>query len=269
MTSHDVVSMLKHKFKLDKVGHTGTLDPFASGLLIVCVGKATKLSFLLADANKSYEGTIVFGKHYDTYDVTGQVIHEKEVKLQENSVRQVVETFIGGYDQEPPMHSAIKIDGQKLYHLARQGKTVNRPKRAVMIHQFHIRSFRAQSLAFDVHVSKGTYIRSLAVDIASALGTYGALSTLRRTAIGTYQLKDAKTIDDITTDDLITLEDYFKDYPKVVLNDYMTNLVKHGIILDERQTTIHKPFVVHNEHGQFIAYYEPVDEHQYKPVLIR
>ncbi len=268
VTSHDVVRHIKHKFQLKKVGHTGTLDPFASGLLIVCVGKATKMSNLLSSNDKSYTGTIVFGNHYDTYDTTGNIMKENAVLVNKDDVLEAMQSFIGGYDQEPPMHSAIKIDGQKLYKLAHQGKSIERPKRRVNIEKFELLSFRNNELDFEVHVSKGTYIRSLAVDLAQKLHTYGALSVLRRTTIGEYHIDHAHSLEDITLEDMITLEDFFSHYPKLVLNDYMINLVKNGVMLDERQTTVKHAFIVVDSLNNYIAYYEPTNDNTYKPLII-
>ncbi len=269
LTSHDIVKRIKQMFHLNKVGHTGTLDPFASGLLIVCVGKATKLSNLLAAKQKSYTGVITLGKHFDTYDITGKVLMEKPVHSSKKDIIEAAKSFIGGYEQEPPMHSAIKINGQKLYKLAHQGKAIERPKRYVEIYDFEVLDINDTHISFTTTVSKGTYIRSLAVDIANHLDTCGALSVLRRTRIGDYHDSDAKSIDQLTADDLINLDTFFHQYPKIALNDYMIELVKNGIILDERQTSMDVPFVVVDENNRFIAFYEPINNHQYKPIVIR
>ncbi len=268
MTSHDVVKHIKREFHIPKVGHTGTLDPFASGLLIICIGKATKLSDLFMGKDKTYTGTIVLGKHYDSYDTTGNVLSEKPVDTTKMNVLSSMNTFIGGYEQEPPMHSAIKINGQKLYKLAHQGKSIDRPKRSVMINRFDLISFDGRDIVFEVNVSKGTYIRSLAVDLAHKLHTKGALSILRRLRIGMYQIKDAKPLDKLSLDDLIPINKFFESFKHIVLNDYMVHLVKNGVVLDERQTTINEPFVVKDEKNTFIAYYEPYGDNKYKPIII-
>lgn len=268
MTSHDVVRYVKRQFNFKKVGHTGTLDPFASGLLIVCVERATKIADLLSAKNKAYTGTIVLGKHFDTYDTTGQVLDEKDFAFSKAQLEQKMKHFVGSYYQLPPMHSAIKINGQKLYHLAHQGKTIDRPKRLVHIHAFDLLSFDNHQINFYAHVSKGTYMRSLAVDLAEQLDTLGALSVLRRTSIGNYQLADAKPLKALQLTDMIPLTDYFKNFPKVTLDNYMIKLVKNGVVLDERQTTLEEPFVICDETGTFIACYKPIAKHQYKPLII-
>jgi tRNA pseudouridine55 synthase len=269
MTSHDVVFKLKKKFHLDKIGHTGTLDPFASGLLILCLGKATKLAHLFSNLDKAYEGLIVFNKHYDTYDVTGTVIEESAIEIDEKKLKEVFLKMIGIQDQLPPMYSAIKKDGKKLYELARKGLEVEREMREIEIKELiQTSKLINNKISFYAKVSKGTYIRSLAVDIAKNLNTYGALEELRRVSVGNYLLNHAKTLDEIEISDIISLDDYFKNTKSVVLNDYMIRLVKNGIYLDERQIITDSPFIVRNNDHEMIAYYEVVENNKYKPVLI-
>ncbi|MDI6452027.1 tRNA pseudouridine(55) synthase TruB [Peloplasma aerotolerans] len=269
LTSHDVVFKIKKKLHVDKIGHTGTLDPFACGLLILCLGKATKLAYMFSDLDKAYEGTIVFGKHYDTYDTTGQIMDEKEPLFNEEDLKNAMDSLKGRYQQLPPMYSAIKVDGQKLYQLARKGLDVERDTREVQIYEFDMKSkLSTNQFGFYTSVSKGTYIRSLAVDLAKKLNTFAALSSLNRLSIGNYHLKDAKTIENVAPEHLISLNDYFKTYPKIALNDYMIKLVKNGVYLDERQTTINKPFIVIDEHNQMIAFYDVIGLNKYKPMLI-
>ncbi|HAX03232.1 MAG: tRNA pseudouridine(55) synthase TruB [Tenericutes bacterium GWC2_34_14] len=269
LTSHDVVSRIKRKFKLDKVGHTGTLDPFASGLLILCLGKATKLAYLFSDLDKSYEGTISFGKHFDTFDTTGKVLKHHDVLLHEADIKEKMKTFIGGYEQIPPMYSALKIDGQKLYDLARKGEEVEREARTVEINRFEMTSpYEHHAFKFVVDVSKGTYIRSLAVDLATKLDAYAALSELRRLSVGKYHVKDAKTIEDVSLEEILKMEDFFMETPFIELNDYMIKLVKNGVYLDERQIKTDAPFIVKDHNQNMIAYYTPCDGYVYRPVVI-
>ena len=269
MTSHDVVAIVKKKLKLDKVGHTGTLDPFASGLMILCVGKATKLAYLFSNCDKTYSGTIKFGTHYDTYDVTGKVLETSDSPLEIESIKHAVKEMEGTYMQLPPMHSAIKKDGRKLYELARLGLDVDREKREVNIQSFELTSnLYDQSIDFVVSVSKGTYIRSLAVDLADKIDHKAALSALRRIKVGRITLNMAHQLDDIEKSHLYVLTDYFKDFPKIALNDYMIRLVKNGVYLDERQIETEKPFIVCNELGEMIAYYEVIEPNKYKPIIV-
>lgn len=269
MTSHDVVAKIKRKFKLDKVGHTGTLDPFASGLLILCLGKATKLAYLFSELDKIYEGTIIFGNHYDTYDTTGRIIKKHVPSFDEKQLKQAMKRFIGSYDQMPPMYSAIKIDGQKLYDIARRGEEIERETRRVEIFSFDMNSsYENHQVDFKTHVSKGTYIRSLAVDLAGELGTFAALSKLRRLSVGSYAIDLAKSIEDVLLDDLISLDQFFKNTPSIELDDYMIKLVKNGIYLDERQVKTDLPFIVKNNQGDMVAYYTINDQFHYRPVVI-
>jgi tRNA pseudouridine55 synthase len=269
LTSHDVVYRIKKKFHIDKIGHTGTLDPFASGLLILCLGKATKLAYLFSNLDKAYEGKVVFGNHYDTYDTTGTIVNSNNIHVNEEDLQKAVSSMIGTYDQVPPMYSAIKKDGKKLYELARAGIEIERESRTVTIDEFIITSpLIHHEFSFHLHVSKGTYIRSIAVDLAEKLGTFAALSELRRVNVGKYTILHAKNIEDIDKNDIISLDNYFQDTPSIVLNEYMIKLVKNGIYLDQRQVDTDKPFLVKNEALETIAYYEVVSKNSYKPILI-
>lgn len=263
ITSHDCLMKLKRRLGIKRLGHTGTLDPFATGLLIVLVGEATKLLFMFENLDKSYEGIMVFGKDYDTLDVTGKVIQEKEVKINENLIKEAMHSFIPSYDQIPPQYSAIKKDGMKAYEMARLGLKIELEPRRVQIYDFKMIDFNGK-LTFETHVSKGTYIRSLARDLGYKLNTYGALEKLNRLSIGKYQLKDAKNIEEVTMNDLITDEKLFDNIRRIKLNDYMIRLVKNGVQLDHRQTTEKDPFVVINHNNEMIAYYE-LDGDKFKP----
>lgn len=269
ITSYDVIRAAKKIFKTSKIGHTGTLDPFAEGLVILCVGKATKLVNRLIDANKTYEGTLVFNNHYDTYDVTGEIINSDEKVIELEELRLVSNSFVGSYLQMPPVYSAIKKDGKKLYEYARQNIEVKVDPRLVHIYDLTILDqLNVNEYSFTTNVSKGTYIRSLAVDIAAKLNTYGALKTLRRTKIDKYSLNDAVDLDKLTINDIISIESIFKECENVVLNDYMIALVKNGIYLDERQIITNKDFKVYNENKELIAIYEVVSEKIYRPFII-
>ncbi len=269
MTSHDVVFKIKKKFHLDKIGHTGTLDPFASGLLILCAGKATKLAYLFSNLDKTYEGSILFGHHYDTYDTTGKIMNSKTTNLKTHDIELAMNQMVGTYNQMPPMYSAIKQNGRKLYELARQGQDIERETRPVNIYDFKKTSaYESNKCSFYAFVSKGTYIRSLAVDLAEKLDTFAALNSLNRLSIGQYTLQKSKSIEEIQKDDMISLKMFFKNYQRVILNDYLIGLVKNGVYLDDRQIITDQPFIVYNEKEEMIAYYEVKSENQYKPVLI-
>ncbi len=269
LTSHDVVYKLKKKLGIDKIGHTGTLDPFASGLMILCLGKATKLAHLFSNLDKVYTGTIVFGNHYDTYDVTGKITSFKPVEFTETALHEAMKSFLGTYNQVPPMYSAIKKQGRKLYDIARSGIEVDRDARTVEIKRFEATGvFQNHEVDFIASVSKGTYIRSLAVDLAHRLKTEGALKSLHRVSVGNYHVDQAKSIDAIQFEDGITLETFFQDTKRIILNDYMVKLVQNGVYLDGRQTDTNEPFIVTDTQGKLIAYYEVVSAQNYHPVLI-
>ncbi|MDV3166878.1 MAG: tRNA pseudouridine(55) synthase TruB [Vigna little leaf phytoplasma] len=267
MTSYDVVRQIKKKFGLLKVGHTGTLDPLAEGLLLILVGKATKLNFLFSDLDKQYTGTIIFNRKYDTLDIEGKLLAESDQLLQDN----MIQTVFGHFHQQkywqiPPIYSALKFKGQRLYHLARKNMNIIIPPRKVCIYRLIKTSYlQNDKVDFFAHVSKGTYIRSLANDIAQKLNTYGAIAKLCRTAIGFYPLSQAQYLNQITLEHIIPVEKFFQNYPKIILNDYLINLVKNGIYLDERQISTHRPFVVLNKQEEMIAYYEVVAKYKYAP----
>lgn len=267
ITSHDVCYRVKRKFGLKKVGHTGTLDPFARGLMILTVGKATKLSHLFFGLDKTYVAKMVLGRHYDTLDTTGVVLDEKRVEAKPSEVKNSIESFLGSYEQMPPMYSAIKHQGKRLYELARDGQDVERKTRKVEIKAIEMIEQTDHTYVFEARVSKGTYVRSLASDIAARIDEFAALDALRRTSVGSYHVDQAKTIEEIEPEDLISLPTYFKDYPRIVLSDYLIGLVKNGIRLDHRQTETTKPFVVCDQQDVMIAYYEPYGL-EYRPVLI-
>lgn len=262
LTSHDVVFKIKKQFKLNKVGHTGTLDPFATGLLIILVGKATKLAFLFDELDKQYSGQITLGQAYDTDDVTGRVIDQRSVDFTKSMLEEVVQSMQPNYMQTPPNYSAIKKDGIKAYDAARMGQALQLSPRLVEIYAFNY-EINDTIIDFNTHVSKGTYIRSIARDIGLKLNTYGALKTLRRTAIGNYAIEHAKALTQLSENDLIDHRLLFRNIPKLKLNDYLIKLVKNGVKLDERQITTDKPFVVVDQHDQMIAYYVP-DNNAYK-----
>jgi len=196
-TSHDVVASVRKVLRMKKVGHTGTLDPAATGVLPIVLGKATKLSRYLVGCDKSYRGMICLGVTTDTLDAVGQVLEEKPVDVTEEQVEAVLEKFRGDIKQVPPMYSAKKIDGKKLYELARQGVEVEREAKDVRIDELKLISFDGTNIEVDVTCTSGTYIRVLALDIGEALGCGGHLSALRRTRVGNFDLSSAITIDDL------------------------------------------------------------------------
>ena len=197
ITSFDVIRKLKKILKTKKIGHTGTLDPLATGVMLVCVGKATKLASDLEAKNKIYIADFDIGYATDTYDVEGKKIAENIIEVSKENLEQSIKKFIGNIKQVPPMYSAIKIDGNKLYHLARKGIEVERPKRDVTIEYINLLDFKNNKAKIETKVSKGCYIRSLIFDIGQDLGTYATMTALQRKQVGDYSLEESYSLEQI------------------------------------------------------------------------
>src|ERR1043166_5614023 len=197
-TSHDVVARLRGKFKMKRIGHAGTLDPMATGLLIMLIGKATSISQYLISLDKEYEGTIELGKVTDTQDADGEVMETRPVPpLTEGDVRAAMQGFLGDQYQTPPMYSAIKIDGVPLYKSARKGEDVEREPRFIRVMSWELTRFALPHLDFRLRCTKGTYVRTLAHDLGQKLGCGAHLSALRRTATDKFNVSQALTLDQI------------------------------------------------------------------------
>lgn len=245
-TSHDVVAKLRGILRTRKIGHGGTLDPMATGVLPIFVGGATKAADYAAAQDKTYEAGFTLGFSTDTQDTTGTVTAQSEKRVTEDEVRAALNTFLGAQKQVPPMYSAIKIDGQKLYDLARKGKEVERPARDITILDIALLNFDpdTQKGAFRVTCSKGTYVRTIVHDLGEKLGTYAAMHALTRTRAGVYALSEAVTFDQIErARDDGTLEGLFRptdslfvDYPAVTLNAEGRDRAARGATVFERQT---------------------------------
>ena len=197
ITSFDVIRKLKKIFKTKKIGHTGTLDPLATGVMLVCVGKATKLASDLEAKDKIYIADFDIGYATDTYDIEGKKIAENTIEISKENLEQSIKKFIGNIKQIPPMYSAIKIDGNKLYHLARKGIEVERPERNVTIEYINLLDFKDNKVKIETKVSKGCYIRSLIYDIGQDLGTYATMTALQRKQVGDYSLENSYSLEQI------------------------------------------------------------------------
>ena len=196
LTSHDVVDKVRRKLKMKRIGHAGTLDPLATGLLIILVGKATKLSQYLMSLDKVYEGTITLGVATNTYDAEGEVMTTIPVpELTMDTVSKTLESFMGDQYQTPPMFSAVKINGQPIYKLARKGQEVEREPRFIRISRFETTRFESPEIDFSLDCTKGTYVRTLASDIGEKLGCGAHLSGLRRTASDRFRIEDSITLE--------------------------------------------------------------------------
>ena len=206
-TSHDVVARLRGKLQMKQIGHAGTLDPMATGLLVVLVGRATKVSQYLTSLDKEYTGTIRFGVTTETYDLEGDIVAEHPVpdSLTRESLAEFARGFMGDQYQTPPMFSAKKVNGVPLYKLARKGKEVAREPRFIHVAQFDIDAWNAPEAAFTLHCSKGTYVRSLAHELGEKIGCGATLSSLRRIATDKFRVEDAATLDAIQEMSLVEI----------------------------------------------------------------
>lgn len=207
-TSHDVVAKIRGFFKLKKVGHAGTLDPMATGVIVLLSGKGTKASNFLINDNKEYVGDLLLGTVTDSQDITGDVIEQHAVPddLTIEQVEKVLDSFRGSIEQLPPMFSAVKINGVRLYKLGRKGQEVKREPRSIKIYELEILSFKPPKITLRIACSKGTYVRTLCHDIGAMLGCGGTLASLQRTVSGKYKIEDAVTMDQILAWDLAEFE---------------------------------------------------------------
>lgn len=238
-TSRDVVNILCKKFKTKRIGHTGTLDPIATGVLILCIGSATKLVEALTSDDKEYIATVELGTLTDTLDNTGNVIKEEKTNLNVNQITKALEKMQGVYEQEVPIYSAVKINGKKLYEYAREGINVDLPKRMVNIKSLELINnikYENNKTTFQIrcHVSKGTYIRSLVNDIAHELGTVGTMTSLNRVKQGIFNISDAYTLEDIENDNykLLSIKEALSNVKQVIVSGEVLFKIKNGTRLE-------------------------------------
>ena len=273
-TSHDVVAKLRGIAGQRKIGHTGTLDPDAEGVLPVCLGKATKVCDVLTDKTKTYQAVLLLGRRTDTQDISGACLEEQDTAgLTEEDVRRAVESFRGDYMQTPPMYSALKVGGKKLCELAREGKTVERKARKVKIHRIEIRRMELPRVWIEVECSKGTYIRTLCDDIGEMLGVGGCMEELLRTRVGSFRLEDSVRISQLEKyreagtlgEHLIPVDCLFADCPRVDVTERLEPLLYNGnpLRLPEREDG--QLVRMYDSSGRFIALYRYQQEnHIYK-----
>ena len=278
-TSFDVVAKLRGILKQKKIGHTGTLDPMAEGVLLVCLGSATKMCDLLTEKNKTYTCTMLLGKTSDTEDVTGKLTDVTDIYPDEQTVIETVMSFVGNYMQIPPMYSAIKVNGKKLYELARAGQVIERQPRPVTIHSIQILSTDLPRVTFDVSCSKGTYIRSLCRDIGEKLGCGAVMERLIRTEVKGFTIEESLTLDAVekARDDgtlmqhVLTTDKLMPDIPELHISAKGEKLLANGNKLSadsfvENQIYRDTYVKVYDENGRFVALYEYSDEkRQYVP----
>ena len=279
-TSFDVVAKLRGILKTKKIGHTGTLDPDAEGVLPVCIGRATKVCDLLTDKDKVYEAVLLLGVETDTQDISGQVLEQLPVESSEEAVKEAIDSFVGEYAQVPPMYSALKVNGKKLYELAREGKTVERKARRVQIYSIDILEINLPKIRISVHCSKGTYIRTLCHDIGQKLGCGGCMESLLRTKAGAFSLEGALKLSEIAEltdirmveEKIISVDELFEDYTKVWTKQIFDVVVHNGNPIEERMLEEKLPvnterLRVYDSEDAFIGIYEYFAERQnFKPV---
>ncbi len=262
MTSHDVVYRLRRMLGIKKIGHTGTLDPDASGVLPMCIGKGTKLAEMLTASDKQYLAELTLGAVTDTQDKSGEVLKQFEVDVTEAEIKKVISDFVGEIQQIPPMYSAIKVNGKKLYELAREGKTIERQPRTVTISNIEIKNIDTEKNTVEILVdcSKGTYIRTLCNDIGEKLGCGGYMSGLVRTKTGRFTIDEAyslETLEEMSKNGdysfLTPVSEVLSEYERLVLGERNAKKVRNGVPVNVEGTAVGKTYRVFDESGEFLA----------------
>ena len=284
-TSFDVVAKMRGMFHQKKIGHTGTLDPDAEGVLPVCLGKATKVCDLLTDKDKEYRAVLLLGQETDTQDISGEILNTSEVLVSEQEVREAILSFVGEYEQVPPMYSALKVNGQKLCDLARKGVTVERKARPVTIYKIEIVSIHLPEVEMVVSCSKGTYIRTLCDDIGKRLGCFGCMKSLLRTKVDRFTVDNAYTLSQLQQiiDEkeeqewsfLKSIDSVFYKYPAVFAIAEAQKLVLNGnripvdFVCAEHPVENLQQVRLYDVSQKFIGIYSYIeDTREYKPVKL-
>lgn len=277
-TSHDVVAKMRGILHTKKIGHTGTLDPDATGVLPVCVGKGTRACSLLEDHDKTYRAVLLLGRETDTQDVSGAVLAEKPVEVTEEEILSAAAHFQGKLLQIPPMYSALKVNGKKLYEYAREGKTIEREPRPIEVYELKVEAIDLPRVTITVHCSKGTYIRTICHDMGQVLGCGGCMESLVRTQAGFFRLEDAVTLaeleqlrDENRLDTcLVTLEQIFGNLPKVNTSPDADKLLHNGNRMKRRMfssAVSGDRIRVYDSQGVFAGIYEyDLEKKDYRPL---
>ncbi len=268
MTSRDVVNIISKHLHTKKVGHTGTLDPLATGVLLVCTDHDTKLVDILTSKTKEYVATMRLGIQTDTGDITGNIIKKASYGVTKDQIIRTLNSFLGQSTQTVPIYSAVKINGKKLYEYARNGEEVTLPTREITIYDIRLLDFHDAIIKFKVTVSKGTYIRSLIEDIGCALKTVATMEALERTKQGPYKIEDSYTLEDIKNDNYqpIPLQTVLQDYPSYELNASEYFKVKNGskmlLNIDDKIVTLlynNKPVALYRKENDIYRVYKMLD----------
>ena len=251
-SSNEIVQKIKKKFSLNKVGHLGTLDPDAEGLLIIAMNRATKFSNYFLNSDKSYYVEIKLGKSTTTDDVSGEIIEEFEVKCSEDEVKKEINNFLGKSFQKPPFFSALKYKGKPLYKYARKGEFINKEPREIEIKEIKNISYKDKICSFQILCSKGTYIRSIARDLGKNLGCGGHMFYLKRLSQHKFNLLDAHIIEELSLKRTLKIDDFFKDYEKLSLNEESLKIFLNGgrVFLNK---DISKDLRIYSEDNDFIG----------------
>lgn len=266
ITSRDVVNKIGKILRTNKVGHTGTLDPLATGVLVLCIGRATKLVELLTSTEKEYIARVKLGILTDTLDTDGNIIKKEKCTIKKEELINVFNSFLGEYDQEVPVYSAVKINGKKLYEYARENIEVKLPKRKVNIKSIELLQFNGDSYEFKTVVSKGTYIRSLIRDINNKLNIIGSMSELRRIRQGSFDIKNAYTIEQIEQGkyNMLSIIDVLKSKKCIEIDNFMYKKVINGQLLDNIYNEDEIVFTYNNKAVAIYTVYEK-DKNKIKP----
>lgn len=283
-TSFDVVAKMRGIFHQKKIGHTGTLDPDAEGVLPVCLGKATKVCDLLTDKDKEYKAVLLLGQETDTQDISGEILNTASVEVTKEQVKEVINSFVGIYEQVPPMYSALKVNGQKLCDLARKGITVERKSRQVRIYNIEIISINLPEVEMVVHCSKGTYIRTLCDDIGKKLGCFGCMKSLLRTKVSQFTLEHAYKLEELQQlsqnpqeewEFLSPIDMVFEQYPSVVAKEEAQKRIQNGnripqeLVMDFGEEKRCETLRLYDYNQKFIGLYTYLKEDkEYKPVKL-
>lgn len=270
-TSRDVVNIISKKFNTSKVGHTGTLDPMATGVLVIAIGKSLKLIEFLSCDTKEYVATVKVGILTDTLDITGNILkEEKTITLDKEQIKNVLNSFLGKSIQEVPIYSAVKVNGKRLYEYARGNKEIELPKRTVEIYDMELLEVLDDSFTFRVSVSKGTYIRSLIRDIGIKLNVLTTMSELKRIKQGIFDIKDSYTLEQITNGEfeIINPIKALTNFEIVKVDDFIKNKVLNGRILDNRYSNERIAFIDKND--MLLGLYKPYEKDikKIKPIKI-
>lgn len=265
MTSRDVINILNKKFNTKSIGHTGTLDPIAEGVLVCLIGKYTKLTDILINHDKEYIASFKLGILTDTLDITGKILKEEKINLTKEEIQKTILSFKGTYNQEVPIYSAVKINGKKLYEYARNNEEITLPKREVNIYDIELLNIDNDIITIKTKVSKGTYIRSLIRDIGLKLNTNATMTKLIRTKLGKFTIEESYTLEDIQNDNykLLSLEDLI-NLDIININEEMLFKIKNGQIIDYQTDK----YILYKYNNQDIALYKPYQNNKIKPFIM-